>query len=98
MINSVHTMQGELSFLIELQKHDALLDGLREKAEEMTPLIQQKNQQIEKLKSDLKGFKDALSSHQVKKKQLEGEAEAKEKEVQKHQGELNSLKSNDAYK
>jgi predicted nucleic acid-binding Zn-ribbon protein len=32
------------------------------------------------------------------KKQLEGEAEAKEQQIKKHQGELNSLKSNDAYK
>lgn len=91
-------MKGELSFLIELQKHDAILDESREKVEAMDPLIQKKNQQIDKLKADLKGAKDALATHQVKKKQLEGEAEAKEKEVQKHQGELNSLKSNDAYK
>lgn len=91
-------MQGELSFLIELQKHDGAIDELREKLETLTPLIQKKNKQIDTLKSDLKGAKDALSQHQLRKKQLEGEAEAQEKLVQKHNSELNSLKSNDAYK
>ncbi len=91
-------MQGELSFLIELQKHDAAIDTLREKAEEVTPLIEKKNQQLEKLKSDLKNSKDALSQHTLRKKQLEADVEAQEKLVQKHNSELNSLKSNDAYK
>ncbi len=91
-------MTTDLSFLIELQKHDAAVDEARAKAETLTPLIQKKNHQIETLKADLKGAKDALSKHQVKKKQLELDAEAQEKLVQKHQSELNSLKSNDAYK
>jgi predicted nucleic acid-binding Zn-ribbon protein len=91
-------MQGELSFLIELQKFDAAIDDLREKADAVTPIIQKKNQQLETLRSDLKNSKDALSQHTLKKKQLEADAEAQEKLVQKHNSELNSLKSNDAYK
>jgi predicted nucleic acid-binding Zn-ribbon protein len=91
-------MQGDLPFLITLQQHDAAIDELREKAEAFVPLIQKKNQQVETLKTSLKSAKDALSSHQVRKKQLELDADAQEKTVQKHQGALNSLKSNDAYK
>ena len=91
-------MQGELSFLIELQKHDAAIDDFREKAAAMDPSIQRKNQHLETLKSDLKAAKEALSQHTLKKKQLEADAEAQQKLVQKHNSELNSLKSNDAYK
>ncbi|MCG3203522.1 MAG: hypothetical protein KCHDKBKB_00192 [Elusimicrobia bacterium] len=91
-------MQGELSFLIELQKFDGAIDDLQQKSDELLPLIQNKNKQIEKLKADLKFTKEALSHHQLKKKQLEADAEAQEKLIQKHNSELNSLKSNDAYK
>ena len=91
-------MQDELSFLIKLQQFDAAVDILNEKAEEITPQIAAKNKQLDSLKNDLKSSKDALSQHQVRKKQLEMDAEAQEKLVQKHNSELNSLKSNDAYK
>lgn len=91
-------MQDELPLLIRLQTMDAAVDELQEQAAALLPLIQSKMQAAEKLKTDLKTAKESLSSNQLKKKQLEGEAEAKEKLVQKHQSELNSLKSNDAYK
>ncbi len=91
-------MQDELSFLVTLQQHDAAIDELNEKAAAFDPQIQNKNKQVEALKTNLKIAKDALSSHQVRKKQLEMDVDTKEKLVQKHQGELNGLKSNDAYK
>lgn len=91
-------MQDELSFLIKLQDHDKNIDALLNDIASFGPLVQSKNQKIELLKDALKTAKDALTSHQMKKKQLELDAEAQEKLVQKHQAELNSLKSNDAYK
>lgn len=95
---TLRVMQGDLSFLIELQKFDAAIDELREQADAITPSIQKKNAELETLKSNLKTAKDALNQHTLKKKQLEGEAESQEKLIQKHNAELNSLKSNDAYK
>ncbi len=91
-------MQNELSFLLKLQELDVVLDDLAEKSEAVAQRIQSKNQEIDSLKSSLKSAKEALSIHLVKKKQLEGEAEAKEQVLKKHQAALNALKSNDAYK
>jgi predicted nucleic acid-binding Zn-ribbon protein len=91
-------MQNELNLLLKLQEHDTALDAIQEKIAAATVLISAKTKEAEALKSSLKSAKDALTAAQMKKKQLEGEAEAKEQLVKKHQGELNSLKSNDAYK
>lgn len=91
-------MQNELSFLIKLQDMDIAIDELKSQAEDVAPLIQSKNQSLESLKTGLKTAKEKLTANQLKKKQLEGDVEAQEKLVQKHNSELNSLKSNDAYK
>lgn len=91
-------MQNELNLLLKLQEHDAELDALLEKISSENALIAAKNKEAESLKSSLKSAKDTLTAAQMQKKKLEGEAEAQEQKVQKHQGELNSLKSNDAYK
>ncbi len=91
-------MQGDLSFLIELQQKDLAVDALEQDAAARGPQIQDIQKKIDGLKSTLKNSKEQLSQYQLKKKQLELDAETKEKLVQKHQNELNSLKSNDAYK
>lgn len=91
-------MIDDLPHLIKLQEFDNAVDELNEKAAAFNPQIQAKNQALESLKTNLKIGKEKLSSNALKKKQLEGEIDAKEKQIQKHNGELNSLKSNDAYK
>jgi uncharacterized protein len=91
-------MQDELSFLIALQTHDAAIDELQAKADALNPVIQKKTQSLENLKSSLKTAKEKITAFQAKKKALELDADAQEKLIQKHQGALNSLKSNDAYK
>jgi predicted nucleic acid-binding Zn-ribbon protein len=91
-------MENELNLLIQLQEHDAALDALQEKIASANVQIAAKTKEADALKASLKSAKDALTAAQMKKKQLEGEAESKEQLVKKHQGELNSLKSNDAYK
>lgn len=91
-------MQGELSYLIELQQKDLGVDAIEREAQSRDPLIQEVQKKIDALKTNLKSSKEQLSQYQSKKKQLELDVDAKEKLVQKHQSELNSLKSNDAYK
>jgi len=91
-------METDLQHLLQLQAQDSAIDDLKEQVEDLTARIQAKNTTIENMRVALKTAKDAFSSHSVKKKQLEMEAESKEQLVKKHQGELNVLKSNDAYK
>lgn len=91
-------MLEQLSSLIALQEHDADVDELNRKAAAFDTQIKKKNQALDALRNSVKSAKDKLTANTLKKKELEGEAEAKQKLVQKHQGELNSLKSNDAYK
>jgi predicted nucleic acid-binding Zn-ribbon protein len=91
-------MQGDLSFLIELQQKDLAVDAIEQDAASRGPLIQDVQKKIDGLKAALKTSKEKLTQYQLKKKQLELDADAKEKLVQKHNSELNSLKSNDAYK
>lgn len=77
---------------------DLEIDGLKSKAQSISPLIARKNAEIDGLKTSLKTAKDKALTSQVKKKALEGQVEEQDKLVKKHQGELNSLKSNEAYK
>src|SRR5258706_5120570 len=90
--------EGELSLLIKLQSFDSALEELAVKAEDVNASILGKNKSLDQLKAGAKAFKEKAAALLLKKKQLEGEAENQEKLVKKHQAELNSLKSNDAYK
>ncbi len=91
-------MMEQLSSLIELQKHDNAVDELQAKVTAFEPLIARKNAELDSLRTTLKTAKESLTANNLKKKKLEGEAEEQQKLVQKHNAELNSLKSNDAYK
>jgi predicted nucleic acid-binding Zn-ribbon protein len=91
-------MQSDLTLLINLQKIDAAVDELQARALAMLPQIAKKNAELEALKARLKAAKDKSNAAGLKRKALEGQVEEKEKEISKHQGALNSLKSNDAYK
>src|SRR5882672_4185040 len=71
LLDSALLMQNELSLLIQLQDHDAHIDGLHEKAEELMPLIKAKNQKAESLKSALKVSKDKIQTQQLKRKEME---------------------------
>jgi uncharacterized protein len=91
-------MLEQLSSLVELQRHDNDVSELEAKATAFDALIRKKNQELESLRTSLKTAKDSLTANTLKKKELEGQVEEKQKLVQKHNAELNSLKSNDAYK
>lgn len=91
-------MLDQLPSLIELQRHDNEVAELQAKVTVFDPLIAKKNAELDALRTGLKTSKDSLTANTLKKKQLEGQAEEQQKLVQKHNAELNSLKSNDAYK
>jgi len=88
----------ELSYLIQLQSHDNVISGLNEKASALDPLIQARNKSLENLRGQLKSGKDFVQKLQLRKKELETNIAEKENQIKKYQGELNSLKSNEAYK
>ena len=91
-------MDSDLSYLIKLQQHDNQVTALESQAHDLQPQIDQKNKQLDQLKAQIKEAKNNLNSFQMKRKELENKAAEKENLIKKHQGELNSLKSNDAYK
>ena len=91
-------MQDELSLLIQLQTHDTGIEQLSAQADQLALRSAEKNRSLESIKTGVKTAKDKVTTLQLKKKQLELDAENQEKLVKKHQAELNSLKSNDAYK
>ncbi|HUT86072.1 MAG TPA: C4-type zinc ribbon domain-containing protein [Elusimicrobiales bacterium] len=87
-----------LKKLVKLQQKDTLIDALRQK-------ISNSPKEIEDLKAKLSESKLATEteSHDYKKavvkhKELETELKAKESEIEKHQKELNEIKSNEAFK
>ncbi|OVE77464.1 hypothetical protein BVX98_02925 [bacterium F11] len=91
-------MTTDLQYLIQLQQHDNAVRDLEAKANAFVPQIQDRNKNLETIKNALKEAKEKSKSLQLKKKGLESNAAEKENLIRKHQGELNSLKSNDAYK
>lgn len=91
-------MQEQLSYLLKLQKIDSDLDGVSDKIAAIEESIKAKTGEIDGFKSALKSTKEKLSSLQLSKKQCELDVESKEQQLKKFQAELNSLKSNDAYK
>ncbi len=91
-------MQSDLPLLVKLQQFDVVIDELNRKALDVIPLIVKKTQELDGLKASLKAAKEKSGTLSMKKKDLEAQVEEKEKLIKKHHGELNSLKSNDAYK
>lgn len=91
-------MQDELPLLIQLQVHDTAVDECAEKIAALEKKIKDTTFKLDSLKLGSKTAKENLVALQLKKKQLEAEADNQEKLVKKHQSELNSLKTNDAYK
>ncbi|MFH2203064.1 MAG: C4-type zinc ribbon domain-containing protein [Elusimicrobiota bacterium] len=90
--------KDDFARLIKLQEHDKLLDGLRAQ-------IAQVPVDIEALRSEVSGEQGLLAAAQQKCKELkmrrkekENEMATSEEAIRKHQGDLNSVKTNDAFK
>lgn len=91
-------MKEQLPILIELQGRDRAITDLERKSTALAASIEGSEERFAALKIQLKAAKERAFSLQSRRKELEAGAQSKEAQVKKHQGELNNLKSNDAYK
>lgn len=87
-----------LSILVALQEKDSVLDALRQKAAEYPEAIRQRKQAFDDLRREAEEQKKGLTQLQMEKKNKEIELATRETDIRKHNLELNSIKSNDAYK
>ena len=90
-------MNQEIETLIELQKLDICIDGLRNKAKEIPLFIEKTKTDFETKNTNLESLKQELARVQLDKKQKEMDLHTKEEERKKHQSELNKVKKNDQY-
>lgn len=74
------------------------VDAMSERIQDISSAITGKKNLLNSLKNNLVSAKGILQALQAKKKELELEAADKDKLIRKHHSELNTLKSNDAYK
>ncbi len=87
-----------LAVLVALQEKDCVLDELRRKTDAFPEEIQKRKQDFEDLRREAEERKKGVMQLQMLKKNKEMELETCENEIRKHNLELNSIKSNDAYK
>jgi predicted nucleic acid-binding Zn-ribbon protein len=88
----------KIKLLVALQEKDNALDKSRTQAQAFPEEIERLKQQLEQTRNETGGKKGILTQLQLKRKEKEIELEAKENEIKKHNTELNTIKSNDAYR
>lgn len=91
-------LNEKIKLLIQLQELDGRLDGLSQSRARLSPQREGLRAEVKALQTRFDDTKKALTQAQVTKKSLELDIEAKDQVVRKSTGELNSVKSNDAYK
>jgi predicted nucleic acid-binding Zn-ribbon protein len=91
-------MNDTLASLLKLQEQDLSLEEQRRTAASVAPRRAGLEDALRLLQSAFEESKKSLTDAQLLRKSLEAEAEAKDQAVRKHSGDLNSVKSNDAYK
>lgn len=84
--------------LVALQEKDKALDAVQKEIEAVPPRIAALKADLEGEKKRLNDAKAAIVELEKKKKTKELDVASKEEAARKHQGQLNELKSNDAYK
>ncbi len=91
------TISEQIKILVELQKLDFQIYGLKRELAEH-PGLQKKAEEIfERKKSGLKAAEAELKAVHSKQKEKEGDLQAKEEKVKKLQAQLYQLKSNKEY-
>jgi uncharacterized protein len=90
-------LNQEIETLIELQKLDISIDGLKTKAKEIPVCIEKTKIDFAAKNQNLESSKQELARIQLDKKQKELDLHTKEEERKKHQSELNKVKKNDQY-
>ena len=91
-------MNDAIRGLVRLQELDKELDALRQHASKIGPKREAVAARRAALQAQHENSKKALTDAQVQKKTLEMDIDGKDQVVRKSSGELNSVKSNDAYK
>jgi predicted nucleic acid-binding Zn-ribbon protein len=91
-------MNESIKQLLALQQRDLELDKVRADLASIPAKISGLKTKIETNKSELEAAKKDLNQLQVLKKQKDLDLESREAAIRKHTGELNAVKSNDAYK
>lgn len=91
-------MNNEIKQLIGLQEYDSRLDLYRLDLDSLPNQLKQFSDQMEQLKQNLEEKKKTIITYQLKKKEREVELGTCEEKMRKGDMELNTLKSNEAYK
>ncbi len=91
-------MNDAIVGLVRLQEMDKELDALRQSVDRVSPRRAGIAARREGAVAAQEYSKKALIETQVTRKNLEIDIDSKEQEIRKHTSQLNSVKSNDAYK
>lgn len=91
-------MKDAIKLLLALQERDLEIDRLKAESAAIPAKASAVKAEIQGLKTALDDAKKELTQHQLNKKQKEIDLETQEGAIRKHAGELNAVKSNEAYK
>lgn len=91
-------MNDSIKQLLNVQAHDADYDRLRGEAAAIPAKIMALKNEIQANKAALEAAKKDLTQFQLTKKQKDIDLETREGAIRKHSGELNAVKTNEAYK
>lgn len=91
-------MNTELKQLLELQEIDRVIDQLNLDLKKMPLVIEEKRSLIKQEMDLFEEKKKKSVEFQLMRKEKEIELSSQEEKIRKHESELNSVKSNDAYK
>ncbi len=92
-LNAEHVQQ-----LIVLQKHDQAIDVVDKALADIPAAIQVLKKTIEEARNKAASAKAQVQDFEKKKKERELELAQKEEAIRKHSGELNTVKTNEAFK
>ncbi len=91
-------MHETIKQLLSLQERDLALDTLSKELSAIPVQIDAIKKQIADNKAALEAAKKELTQFQLQKKEKEVDLESKEGAIRKHSGELNAVKTNEAYR
>lgn len=94
----MENLKQNLELLYELQDYDIKIEKIKENVENSPVLIEEKEKDLQEKKATAEAEKKHFVELNSIKKEKEALLDSKEKLIDKHSLELNSIKSNDTYK
>ena len=91
-------MNDELKNLLDLQEIDLGIETLKKELELIPAQIEAHHARIREAQASCEALKQKLTQNQLDRKNKELDAANQDEKIAKHEKDLNSLKSNDAYK